>query len=213
MRLKKKKVKNNIFFKELEEFLVEVLPQIIIVLIILMVFFIFTDLYQYLTTELWWTQDSINYKYSTIFLLILIAGFSFLPIKKIYSKWPRFSYLIISLFLIILIAHQKYNKFYDNLQQYPKIKTLSKNWGIPGSWVKITGKNFGAAWQPGKVYLGETEMTIKRWEDKEIIFEIPVNVGKNEQTLKVFNAQNNKQEKYFEYYIKFDLKEASEILK
>lgn len=181
------------------------LPELLITCLILSIFLICADLYQYLTTEYWWLQDQINYSHNTIFLLVLMATLSFLPIKKWLAKWPKLGFLIISLFLITLTAHYKYIFFYEELQQYPKIKGVSKTWGIPGSWVRVTGKNFGEEWKPGKVYLGETEMVLKKWGSKEITFEIPVNVKQENQSLQILNTHNKKQKEYFEFYIEPNL--------
>ena len=195
------------------EWLQKILLKLLFSLLILIVFFVCVDLYQYSTTEIFWLQDGINYTHTTIFLLLLITIFSLVKPDGKLTKWSKFYYLIIGLFLITIVVHQKYIHFYDDLQEYPRIKSLSKNWGIHGSWVKVSGRNFGGGWEPGKIYIGKTEMTIKRWENKEIIFEIPVNVEQGKQVLEVRNARGNKQKEYFEFYTKFNLKDASEVLK
>lgn len=187
----------------------EFLPEFLSSLFVLIIFLLSVDLYQYLTTEAWWLQDQINDSQDTLFLLFLIVATIFLPMKKWLTKWPKLGYLLFGLFAIGLIVHQKYTKFYDELQQYPKIKNLSKDWGIPGSWVRVTGRNFGQEWEPGKVFLGSTEMTIKKWGDKEVIFEIPVNVAHGKRVLEIWNNHQRKQKEYFEFYSEFNLKNAN----
>ncbi len=191
----KKKMKENKWWDDF-------LPEFLIALLVLITFFVVIDCYQYLTTEYWWIQNDINYTNNTFFLIGLIIGLSFLPMKKWLIKWPKMKFFILGIFTISLFAHQKYSKFYDELQQYPKVKTISKDWGIPGSWVKITGRNFGGEWEPGKVYLGDTEMIIKKWGDKEVIFEIPVNVGRKKMDLKIKNNLELNQKDFLTLEIK-----------
>lgn len=170
--------------------------------LILIIFLPSFDLYQYLTTEFWWIQDSINYNHTTIFLLFLILVFSFLPIKKSLNKNTKLSYLISVLFFLSLLGHQKYTNFYKELQRHPKIKSISKDWGVPWSWVKISGKNFGEKWEPVMVYLGETETIIKKWTPKEIVFEITAEATLGEQRLRVVNSKDNEQLKELIFEVK-----------
>lgn len=177
----------------------EFLPEFLLSLVVLISFFIVVDVFQYLTTEFWWIQDEIKGSHSSIIFLLLIFIISFLPMKKWSEKQPKLKYLIIGAFFLFLFAHQKYNRFYNELQQYPKVKRLSKDWGIPGSWVKVNGRNFGGEWEKGEVYLGETETNIKKWSDKEIIFEIPLSVEFGTQQLTVLNSKNKIQKEYFQF--------------
>lgn len=170
--------------------------------LILIIFLLSFDLFQYLTTEFWWIQDSVNYNHTTIFLLFLIFLFSFLPIKKWLNKNTKLRCLITVLFFLTLLGHQKYTNFYKELQQHPKIKSISKDWGVPWSWVKISGKNFGEKWEPVMVYLGETETIIKKWTPKEIVFEITAEATLGEQRLRVVNSKDNEQLKELIFEVK-----------
>lgn len=182
------------------ELLKKIPTEFFISMLILIVFFVFVDLYQYSTTEIWWVQNSIHFDKATLFILLLIF---ILPLAtwKWFNKNLQSKYFVFFLFILVTITHKAYSNFYDQLQKYPRIKNISKTWGIPGSWVKITGKNFGEPWQPGNIYLGETKMIIKKWDDKEVIFEIPINIKKDKQTLKVINMYEKSQKEYFEFNI------------
>lgn len=193
MKLKTKKTINKTWDR--------IFPELLLSLTIISFYLITVDLYQYLFTELWWKFDSLNYNYTTIYLILIILLFSFIDLRKLLIKKYLWQGIIILFFIFTLIGHKFYTNFYNELQTYPKIKSISKDWGIPGSWVKVTGRNFGAAWQPGKVYLGETEMTIKKWGDKEVIFEITTEVGGEEKELKIVNKHQKKQQEFFIFKI------------
>lgn len=177
-------------------------PEICTSLLILMVFLISVDVYQYLTTEVWWLLDEINNAYASIYFLVLVLIFSFIPLKKWLLKSPVFIYLILCFFFITLFAHRKYTLFYNETQQYPKVREVSKNWGIPGSWIKITGTNFGEESEPGNVFLGDKKMLIKKWSDKEIIFEINMEAGKGNHSLKILNNKDKQQKQTYNFEIK-----------
>lgn len=186
------------FLKNFNKFLPQFLPSFTI----LATFYITVDIYKYLTTEYWWTQDSIKYNQTGIFLLVLIFLSTFLDWEKLYKKRKKITYLIIFLFVFSLLAHEKYSIFYEKLQNYPKIKSVNKNWGIQGSWAKIVGRNFGPPHEPGKVMLGEEEMIVKQWNDKEIIFEVPLGIEAGDYRISV---KNNK-EKILISDFKYELK-------
>lgn len=177
-------------------------PEVVLSLLVLIVFFISVDTYQYLTTEVWWLWDETSFTYNTWFLLSLIVLGAFTPMNKWLVKWPKLAYLIVGLFLVTIFAHQRYSHFYDQLQKIPKIRGLSKEWGIPGSWVKVTGKNFGEEAYPGKVYLGDKEMTIKKWGEKEVIFEINMEAEGGEQELHLINKHDKTQKEIMGFEVR-----------
>ncbi|MCC6710915.1 MAG: IPT/TIG domain-containing protein [Candidatus Pacebacteria bacterium] len=179
----------------------KLLPELLLSLIILTIFLVTVDVFQYLTTEYWWLYDSLNYKYTTIYLILLIIVFSFFNFKHWLIKWPKTGFLIGGLFIVTLFFHNQYTHFYNQLQQYPKIKKLSKNWGIQGSLVRITGRNFGEPHEQGVVYLDDQEMVIKKWSDKEIIFEVLV-MDRGEKELILENKNNNKQKQELIFEVK-----------
>lgn len=112
-------------------------PEIVLSLLVLVVFFITVDTYQYLTTEVWWLWDETSFTHNTWFLLSLIVLGAFIPMNRWLVKWPKLGWLILGLFCLSLIGHQQYSRFYSDLQKYPKILHVSKDWGLPGSWVKM----------------------------------------------------------------------------
>lgn len=197
MKSKKQKITTEFKFSDL-------LPEFLLSLIIITTFLVTVDIFQYLTTEYWWIYDSLNYKYTTIYLLGLIVIFSFVNMRRWLLKWPKMGVLIVFLFLVTLFFHNQYTHFYNGLQQYPKIKKLSKDWGIQGSLVRITGRNFGEPWEPGKVYLDDQEMVIKKWSDKEVVFEVPVMVA-GKMKLLITNFNGNTQKSNFIFFKKKDL--------
>ncbi|PIR65036.1 MAG: hypothetical protein COU63_03415 [Candidatus Pacebacteria bacterium CG10_big_fil_rev_8_21_14_0_10_36_11] len=65
--------------------------------------------------------------------------------------------------------------------------------------MRITGRNFGEPWEPGKVYLDDQEMVIKKWSDKEVIFEVPVmDSGEKDLIVKNIKDKKPKEQLFFE---------------
>jgi hypothetical protein len=199
---KKERTELNKIKKELFSFFNQALPHIIASFIVLIIFFVVVDTYEYLTTEYWWLQNSINYKHTTIFLFILIALLALFDWGKIVKKLNWTKFLIPFLFLLSILGHRKYSLYYSELQRYPKVLKISKNWGLAGSWVKIEGRNFGETHKAGKVFIGEEEMLIKKWTSKEIVFEIPTRNIKGEYLLKIENKYQKKQKEEIRFRIK-----------
>jgi len=203
MKSKKKEIAElNEIKSEIIAFFQQILPYLIASFSVLIIFFVTVDVFEYLTTEYWWIQDSTNYTYNSIYLLILLALAALIDWSQLIKKKKKLKWIIGLLFLIILIAHQKYSNFYRELQKYPKIKKISKDWGLAGSWVKIEGRNFGEVYEEGKVYLTDEEMIIKKWTDKEIIFEIPIRDIKGEFDIRV----ENKHEKIQDEEVRFEVR-------
>lgn len=203
MKLRKKeKTKQNRLKDEIIFLYNKAIHQILSSFLVLIIFFVVIDIYQYLITEYWWLKDKIDYVHSTLFLLFLIFIISYLPIKKLLNKNQKLRYLIITLFLLTILGHQKYSNYYNKLQRYPKIKKINKDWGVPWSWIKINGRNFGDEWEAGMVYLGESETIIKKWTANEIIFEITDKTELGKQELIIVNSENNKQEEKVLFEVK-----------
>ncbi len=169
-------------------------PELLTAFLVISFFLLSVDLYQYLTTEVWWLWDQTSYNQNTVYLLVLIVASTWLPMKSWLARWPKLGLMLVGLFLVTLVAHRQYTVFYDQLQQYPRVKGLSKEWGIAWSYVKVTGRNFGGEWEPGKVYLGEAEMIVRKWTPTEIIFEIAAEAEVGEQELRVVNSHEQSQQ-------------------
>jgi hypothetical protein len=199
---KKEKTELNEIRSEVNNFFQQILPYLIASFSVLIIFFVTVDAFEYLTTEYWWIQDSINYKYTTIFLFILIGLISIFDWQKIINNEKLLKILISVLFSITIFFHRQYSLYYSELQRHPKIKKISKDWGLAGSWVKIEGRNFGEVYEEGKVYLGDEEMIIKKWTNKEIIFEIPIRDIKGSFDIRV----ENKYEKIQDEEVRFELR-------
>ena len=105
-------------------------------------------------------------------------------------------------FFLSIFAHQKYSLYYQDLQKYPKISKISKDWGLTGSWVKLEGRNFGEVYEEGKVYLDEEEMIIKKWSDKEIIFEIPIKDIRGNHLVTIINKHDRAQKEEVRFEVR-----------
>jgi len=101
---------------------------------------------------------------------------------------------VFSIFLLSLIFGFSYYKFYQNLQNYPRIYEKKPDWTIQGSQILITGKNFGGTHEPGLVYImnESLQLDILEWSNKKIIAEQPITNNYGEYNLYVVNAKNNK---------------------
>ena len=108
MRLKtKKKIKSSSLWSELTIFLEEIFPHIFVGIIVFMVFIISIDIYEYITTEIWWIHDSLNYAYTGLFLMCLILIATTIN-WEIFLKKKSFVSLILLFFPLILIFHKEY---------------------------------------------------------------------------------------------------------
>ena len=127
---KKERTELNKLKDEFSSFFNKALPHLIASFLVLIIFFLVSDAYEYLTTEYWWLQNSINYTHSTIFLFILILIVSIFDWEKIIKKFSFLKFIIPVLFVLSIFAHQKYSLYYQDLQKYPKFSKISKNWGV-----------------------------------------------------------------------------------
>jgi len=101
-----------------------------------------------------------------IFTIVFLANYCQPQIRKIGQRLG----LVLMVFLIIaLLADQAYTEFYQRLQENPKIYSLSSDWSIVGMEIEIDGKNFGPAWQAGKVTVDDFQMQVKDWAEEKII--------------------------------------------
>ena len=199
---KKEKTELNKLKDEFSSFFNKALPHLIASFLVLIIFFLVSDAYEYLTTEYWWLQNSINYTHTTIFLFLLILLISIFNWEKIIKKFTFLKFIIPVLFVLSIFAHQRYSFYYQGLQKYPKFSKISKDWGLTGSWVKIEGRNFGEAYEEGKVYLDNEEMIIKKWSDKEIIFEIPIKDIRGNHLVTIINKHDRAQKEEVRFEVR-----------
>ncbi len=110
-----------------------------------------------------------------IFIAILVIIF----VINYFSEPPKkFSRLFIIIVFVLAgfsgFGYKKYLNYYGELQTYPKIYSISQEWGIQAVLVNIEGKNFGPTWQPGWVFVDEVEFRIVYWSPYLIVAEQPV---------------------------------------
>lgn len=106
-----------------------------------------------------------------VFLLTFIVHQKW---KKMFSWERRFWPAIVILFVAALFANRAYSSFYQNLQRYPKIYSLSSDWSIVGMEIVIDGKNFGPTWKKGEVRVDDFPFLIKEWSEEKIVAVQPV---------------------------------------
>jgi len=94
--------------------------------------------------------------------------------KKAFSWERRFWPAIAVLFVAALFANRAYSSFYQGLQRYPKIYSLSSDWSIVGMEIVIDGKNFGPAWKKGEVLVDDFPFLVKEWSEEKIVAVQPV---------------------------------------
>jgi hypothetical protein len=137
---------------------------------------------EYLLTEKFLVLKHISSSQKTflllaVFLAVFLVNYFSRRVKKIGAKfWPVFfAALIVGLFV-----NRAYTDFYQRLQEEPKIYRILSSWAVVGepkeiNWsmvgmeIIIDGKNFGPAWQSGKVFVDGLEFQIKEWGEEKII--------------------------------------------
>jgi hypothetical protein len=130
---------------------------------------------EYLLTEKWLIltrirADQKTYLLLVVFLLIFLANYFF---QKIGQLGRRGWQVIILVLICLLWGNKNYTKYYNRLQEFPKIYSLSSDWSIVGKQITITGKNFGPVWRQGKVLVDNFEMQIIDWSEEAIIADQP----------------------------------------
>ena len=136
------------------------------------VWLVITDTLEYLVTEYKYIFDRLPRNITSISLYFVVAFIVFYFQNNILSKKLRTICVIFSIF--ICTGHIFYNNLYFELKKTPRIKSLNKNWTIQGDIVTITGKNFGAAHEQGRVIVGNLDFQIKKWSNYKIVALQPV---------------------------------------
>ncbi len=133
-------------------------------------------LVEYALTEQWLIIPKISEDIKLLILTsLLVLVFYLVTIRNKWREWcyQHKSWLVL-LVVISLMLFKVYSNFYQQLQQHPKIFSISSNWSIQGSLIRIRGKNFGPAHEAGQVLVGDVLLTNKKWTNEEIIVEQPV---------------------------------------
>lgn len=154
-----------------------VAPSIAVSLWVVSIWLVLIDLLQFVFTEIWYVTNRIP---ELLVLGLLVAGILVASVLQTYAtppKWfasvPVYTLTLCS-FCFLVVSHWYYKEYYNSLQQYPKIKEISKNWTIPGDRIEIIGRNFGEPHEPGKVMVGDVEFMNITWTDTRVVVEQPV---------------------------------------
>ncbi|GEM_PF-2271874 len=130
---------------------------------------------EYLLTEQFLIVYTITPQQKTVLLMGLLAVVGFVMTRQT-DKTLTTKHLVIAnmIFGILLVANIFYNRYYQYLQTFPKIYNISSDWTIQGMAIRIRGKNFGDAWQAGKIKVDDLEFIINHWNNNEIVAQQPV---------------------------------------
>jgi hypothetical protein len=154
-----------------KSFTTQLYPYIFIALMLISLWIVSFDVVEYLFTEYWYVWNEIGGNTRTWALLGLIFAGAFLPIRKVTQKQMG---VMVAVLLLTLTAHSAYRNYYDDLQKFPKVKSISRDWSIQGDRITITGRNFGGEWQLGGIVVGELEFNIISWNQNRVVAEQPV---------------------------------------
>lgn len=148
---------------------------LLMVLVIIVIWQLIIIPLEYFTTEyhLIYPKISALTKTYIMFSLVFLSSFCLSKFSLIFQKKIP-TIMIGILFIATLIFGNRYQSFYDQLQQFPKIYAKTPDWTIQGGQIKITGKNFGPAQVPGQVLLNDQQLTIKKWSEKLVVVQQPV---------------------------------------
>lgn len=184
---------------------------LLVALVIIPTWLIITDATQYLLTEPWYLRNSIpdSWKLGFILSLLLLGLVKIRFLEKRGYKANKSGLIITGIFfLLTLFAHQRYVKFYLQLQTVPKIKSISKNWTIQGDRIAIEGRNFSSHWQDeARVAVGEVEFNIVSWSNRRIVVEQPLSDQYFTDMMIVCNRRGNCTE-----IGEFTIKDPAEVL-
>lgn len=139
-----------------------------------MIWLVAFDSTQFAFTQHWYLTDQIpsSIKIAYYFFSVVLAGLVLTKYTVFSDK--KNSMLVLLLFIGTVLGHKTYKNYYSHLQSIPKIKHLSKNWTIQGDRIAITGRNFGPAWNPGSVSVGDTVFEVVSWSNNRVVVEQPV---------------------------------------
>ncbi len=148
---------------------------------------------EYLLTERFLITPFIStqVKFTLLIIALLVSLFLNYFSPKIFYLTKKFWLLILFIFIAGLFGHRTYLRFYNSLQDRPKIYQISSDWGIQQMPVVITGKNFGPIWRRGEVMVDEVVMEIETWEEGEIVAYLPVPPRHFKGQLYVIDNQGN----------------------
>lgn len=149
------------------------------------------DVLEMAVTEWNFMYNSLPGSWKIMALLSLLLVFSgFLARKKRFVSYTFFASTIL-IFCVGLFAHRVYTNYYDWLQTFPKLRSISSLSSIQAEKVVITGKNFGGPDQRGSVKVDSLEFLIVSWDDEIVVAEQPVPNRYFRDDMVLTNAQGN----------------------
>jgi hypothetical protein len=144
---------------------------------------------------------------SRLFILIFLSLFVLNYFLKKFRKFgQKYLKILVLACLLSIIGNKFYSNYYGRLQQYPKIYSVSSNWSIQGMPIIIEGKNFGEAWEKGKVKVGDIVFEIQSWSSQKIVATQPVPDHFFQGTLKVIKNNNDESQE-----IPFEIRDPSTL--
>ncbi len=136
--------------------------------IVLAVYLIIIFLFEYIFTQKIFVFREIHSYQKTYLLMVILLISSMFSQKLKPLRNSKIFFFSVLLLISSLIGNELYIRYYDGLQNIPKLYSISKNWGVQGSVIEINGNNFGASWEQGKVMVDDMELEIKEWSDDKI---------------------------------------------
>lgn len=174
-----------VFFSKnptIKRIFIPILPDVTLALLVVADWLIIVAFVQMLLTEWWYSVTVLHsvpewWNVSILAVLVFIASL----IRLWWSKQPALltptkvvGSLIVAagLFVVVVFGYVQYTQYYRWLQTVPKVASVSKSWAIPGDRIAIEGRNFGPAWQQGRVTVGDIELMIVSWTDRRVVAEM-----------------------------------------
>lgn len=169
-------------------------PSVALALASVSVWLVIWGVLEYLLTEHWFVTAKLTSTQASLTLVFIMIVTSVLA--YLLSWWqkklpPLYALLVVVLFIASVAGYHQYKNYYQWLQTFPKVKSVSKNWTIQGDGVAIEGKNFGEEWRPGKVWVGDIKYQIVNWHDKRVVVEQPVTTNYQTSTMIICNYRQN----------------------
>lgn len=126
---------------------------------------IFYNLSLFFLTEIWFVMPNLP---TWLFIIIYLA--SLLSTLLLHTKFKLRKYLpvVVIAAALAVVSNHFLNKGYQELQQTPRLNTVSKNWSIQGDKIVIRGKNFGQRNSESSLQVGSTRFLIEYWDNYQI---------------------------------------------
>jgi len=163
---------------------------------------------EYLFTEVFYVFRYLKTTTKTeIFLITLVVLFAvnyFSP--KIRSIGKKVLPGLVVLLFFSLLGYKKYRNYYGNLQNEPKIFSISSKWSIQAKRIIIEGKNFGWAHDQSRVVCDDERFLVDSWNPNRIVVSAPLtgNFGTHDLFIHLHNGEESRK-------IPFEFKDPIEL--